>query len=99
MNEVVSGEQERPGPGATSGIAIVQAPNVPIIISNNPASNIPIELPTIVSLPFKRKKSKENKRMRSKKTKKNKARKNGGKKENKKQEKRKRKKKDKIEAE
>jgi len=97
--ETSQGEQERPGPGATSGIAIVQAPNVPIIISNNPASNIPIELPTIVSLPFKRKKSKENKRMRSKKTKKNKARKNGGKKEKKKQEKRKRKKKDKIEAE
>jgi hypothetical protein len=78
-------------------IVVVQAPNVPIIISNNPASNIPIILPPIVSLPGQKKKlrskNKETKKTRSKN---NKARNKEQKKEKKKQEKRLKKNKEKM---
>jgi len=69
-----TGEEQRPS--AVAGITIVQAPNVPAVISPNPASNIPIELPTIIELPRQRKKNKGRKKTRGKK---NKTRKNAGK--------------------
>ena len=52
-------------------IAIVQSPNVPVVISTNPASNIPILLPAILRESVKNKKArnknKENKKRKLKK--------------------------------
>ena len=77
---MIAGEEERPSAGIPS-ITVVQAPNVPIIVSTNPANNIPIIVPALHRLPGQRKSNKTKNKGRNKaRAKKNKDRKHGGKK-------------------
>ena len=95
----ISGEEGRPSLGGFPSISVIQAPNVPIIISSDPASNIPIILPSIVSLPGRNRKLKnKNKESKKKRSKKNKARKKAENKEKKNLEKRQKRKKEKLGA-
>lgn len=95
LKQTSSGAENRPSSGGLPSISVVQAPNVPIIISTDTASNIPIVLPSIANLPGRNRKLKnKNKENKKKKSKKNKARKKSENKKN--QEKRKKRKKERL---